>query len=126
MNATISIVLKSFDIPKCFPTAVWKSKSKNQDNGKLVHKNKKLESDTKVHSIRLPNNITKYTVLRSPHIDKKSREQFQMKVHKQLSTFYTDINRLHKDLLNLKYHNASGIQLKVIVNYKTRLHRAFL
>jgi ribosomal protein S10 len=118
MNATISIVLKSFDIPKC----LIQSKTKNQDNSKdcSLHKNKKLESEI-LHSIRLPNDITKYTVLRSPHIDKKSREQFQMTVHKQLSTFYTDIYSLHKDLLNLKLHNVSGIQLKVIVNYKTRL-----
>jgi ribosomal protein S10 len=118
MNATISIVLKSFDIPKC----LIQSKTKNQDNSKdcSLHKNKKLESEI-LHSIRLPNDITKYTVLRSPHIDKKSREQFQMKVHKQFLTFYTDIYSLHKDLLNLKLHNVSGIQLKVIVNYKTRL-----
>jgi ribosomal protein S10 len=118
MNATISIVLKSFDIPKC----LIQSKTKNQDNSKScsLHKDKKLESEI-LHSIRLPNDITKYTVLRSPHIDKKSREQFQMKVHKQFLTFYTDIYSLHKDLLNLKLHNVSGIQLKVIVNYKTRL-----
>ena len=34
--------------------------------------------------IPLPNNIEKYTVLRSPHIDKKSREQFEMRTHKRL------------------------------------------
>lgn len=34
--------------------------------------------------IPLPTNIEKYTVLRSPHIDKKSREQFEMRTHKRL------------------------------------------
>ena len=34
--------------------------------------------------IPLPNNIEKYTVLRSPHVDKKSREQFEMRTHKRL------------------------------------------
>lgn len=34
--------------------------------------------------IPLPTKWTVYTVLRSPHIDKKSREQFQMKIHKRL------------------------------------------
>ena len=34
--------------------------------------------------IPLPTNIAKYTVLRSPHIDKKSREQFEMRTHKRL------------------------------------------
>jgi small subunit ribosomal protein S10 len=31
--------------------------------------------------IPLPTDIEKYTVLRSPHIDKKSREQFEMRTH---------------------------------------------
>ena len=34
--------------------------------------------------IPLPNKIEKYTVLRSPHVDKKSREQFEMRTHKRL------------------------------------------
>ncbi len=34
--------------------------------------------------IPLPVKITRYTVLRSPHVDKKSREQFEMRVHKRL------------------------------------------
>jgi small subunit ribosomal protein S10 len=34
--------------------------------------------------IPLPTNITKYTVLRGPHIDKKSREQFETRTHKRL------------------------------------------
>ena len=34
--------------------------------------------------IPLPTRIERYTVLRSPHVDKKSREQFEMRVHKRL------------------------------------------
>ena len=34
--------------------------------------------------IPLPTAITKYTVLKSPHIDKKSREQFECRTHKRL------------------------------------------
>jgi len=34
--------------------------------------------------IPLPTNIDRYTVLRSPHIDKKSREQFEIRTHKRL------------------------------------------
>jgi small subunit ribosomal protein S10 len=34
--------------------------------------------------IPLPTRISKYTVLRSPHIDKKSREQFEMRQHKRV------------------------------------------
>jgi small subunit ribosomal protein S10 len=34
--------------------------------------------------IPLPLRIRKYTVLRSPHVDKKSREQFESRTHKRL------------------------------------------
>ena len=34
--------------------------------------------------IPLPNRIEKFTVLRGPHIDKKSREQFELKTHKRV------------------------------------------
>lgn len=34
--------------------------------------------------IPLPTAMTKYTVLRGPHIDKKSREQFEQRTHKRL------------------------------------------
>jgi small subunit ribosomal protein S10 len=34
--------------------------------------------------IPLPTRISRYTVLRSPHVDKKSREQFEIRIHKRL------------------------------------------
>ena len=34
--------------------------------------------------IPLPTRISKYTVLRSPHVDKKSREQFEVRTHKRV------------------------------------------
>lgn len=34
--------------------------------------------------IPLPTTINRYTVLRSPHVDKKSREQFEIRTHKRL------------------------------------------
>jgi len=34
--------------------------------------------------IPLPTRIERYTVLRSPHVDKKSREQFEIRTHKRL------------------------------------------
>ena len=34
--------------------------------------------------IPLPTTINRWTVLRSPHVDKKSREQFEMRTHKRL------------------------------------------
>jgi small subunit ribosomal protein S10 len=34
--------------------------------------------------VPLPTRVERYTVLRSPHVDKKSREQFEMRTHKRL------------------------------------------
>ncbi len=34
--------------------------------------------------IPLPTRIERYTVLRSPHVDKKAREQFEIRTHKRL------------------------------------------
>jgi small subunit ribosomal protein S10 len=34
--------------------------------------------------IPLPTHISRYTVLRGPHVDKKSREQFELKTHKRV------------------------------------------
>ncbi|MFQ5816865.1 MAG: 30S ribosomal protein S10 [Terriglobia bacterium] len=34
--------------------------------------------------VPLPTDINRYTVLRSPHVDKKSREQFEIRTHKRL------------------------------------------
>ncbi len=37
-----------------------------------------------VGPVPLPTKISKYTVLRSPHVDKKSREQFEVRTHNRL------------------------------------------
>jgi len=42
-------------------------------------------SGAKVYGpIPLPTSIERYTVLRSPHVDKKSREQFEIRTHKRI------------------------------------------
>ena len=38
--------------------------------------------------IPLPTRISRYTVLRSPHVNKKSREQFEIRTHKRLSLIH--------------------------------------
>jgi len=43
------------------------------------------QTGSEVHGpIPLPTRIERYTVLRSPHIDRKSREQFEIRTHKRL------------------------------------------
>ncbi len=74
-----------------------------------------------LRSIRLPKTRTLYTVLRSPHIDKKSREQFEMKIHKQCFFIQSETKYLRTQLLLLKLQDIPGVQCKIVVNYKTRL-----
>jgi len=38
--------------------------------------------------VPLPTRIERYTVLRSPHVDKKSREQFEIRTHKRIIDIY--------------------------------------
>ena len=38
--------------------------------------------------IPLPTRVERYTVLRGPHIDKKSREQFEIRTHKRIIDIY--------------------------------------
>lgn len=49
--------------------------------------------------VPLPTRIERYTVLRSPHINKKSREQFEMRTHKRLIDIY-DANARTVEALN--------------------------
>ena len=49
--------------------------------------------------IPLPTRKTIYTVLRSPHVDKKSREQFEMRTHKRVIDIY-DANARTVEALN--------------------------
>lgn len=50
--------------------------------------------------LRLPTKVKKTTVLRSPHVNKKSREQFEIHTYKRLIQIKTDKNGLMMILLN--------------------------
>ncbi|XP_057821468.2 small ribosomal subunit protein uS10m isoform X2 [Cryptomeria japonica] len=71
--------------------------------------------------VGLPRRRVLYTVLRSPHIDKKSREQFETRVHKQLLEKDVDVNEMAKMFFWFKRMHFFGAQYEFIFNYKTRL-----
>ena len=54
----------------------------DQSTREIVNTAKRTGADVK-GPVPLPNRISKFTVLRGPHIDKKSREQFEMRTHKR-------------------------------------------
>ena len=49
--------------------------------------------------VPLPTRIERYTVLRSPHVNKKSREQFEMRTHKRVIDIF-DANARTVEALN--------------------------
>ena len=61
--------------------------------------------------IPLPTRIEPYTVLRSPHIDKKSREQFEIRTHKRLIDILQPTGKTI-DALN-KLSLPAGIDIKI-------------
>ncbi len=61
--------------------------------------------------IPLPTRIERYTVLRSPHIDKKSREQFEIRTHKRLIYIDQPEMRTIDELNKLKL--PAGVEIKI-------------
>jgi small subunit ribosomal protein S10 len=61
--------------------------------------------------IPLPTRMERYTVLRSPHVDKKSREQFEMRTHKRLIDIIEPTSKT-VDALN-KLNMPAGIEVKI-------------
>ena len=61
--------------------------------------------------IPLPTRKTKYTVLRSPHIDKKSREQFETRVHHRTIDIINPTPQTVDALMKLDI--SSGVDLEI-------------
>jgi small subunit ribosomal protein S10 len=61
--------------------------------------------------IPLPTDINKYTVLRSPHIDKKSREQFEIRTHKRLIDILDPTPQTVDALMKLEL--AAGVDVEI-------------
>ncbi len=61
--------------------------------------------------IPLPTAINKYCVLRSPHVDKKSREQFEIRTHKRLLDILEPTQQTIDSLMKLDL--AAGIDVEI-------------
>ncbi len=61
--------------------------------------------------IPLPTRIEKFTVNRSPHIDKKSREQFEIRTHKRLIDIVDWLPQTVDALMKLDL--ASGVDVEI-------------
>jgi small subunit ribosomal protein S10 len=62
--------------------------------------------------IPLPTRINKYTVLRGPHIDKKSREQFEIRTHKRLLDILEPTQETLDALMKLDLSAGVDVEIK--------------
>jgi small subunit ribosomal protein S10 len=70
--------------------------------------------------IPLPTKRTVYTVLRSPHVDKKSREQFETRAHKRLIDILNSTNRTVDSLMKLDL--PAGVDVEIKVKTRSKKH----
>jgi small subunit ribosomal protein S10 len=61
--------------------------------------------------VPLPTKINRFTVLRSPHVDKKSREQFEIRTHKRLLDIVDPTPQTVDALMKLEL--AAGVDVEI-------------
>ncbi len=62
--------------------------------------------------IPLPTRINKVTVLRSPHVNKKAREQFEMRTHKRLIDIISPSSEVMDSLMKLELPAGVDVEIK--------------
>ena len=82
----------------------------DQSTAEIVHTAKRTGAQVR-GPIPLPTHIGKYTVLRSPHIDKKSREQFEIRTHKRLLDIVDPTPQTVDALMKLDL--AAGVDVEI-------------
>jgi small subunit ribosomal protein S10 len=63
--------------------------------------------------IPLPTSIHKVCVLRSPHVDKKSREQFEMRTHRRLLDILEPTQQTIDSLMKLELSAGVDVEIKL-------------
>ncbi|MFM6947658.1 30S ribosomal protein S10 [Aquirufa sp. ROCK2-A2] len=101
MNQKIRIKLKSFD-----HTLVDKSAEK-------IVKAVKATGAVVSGPVPLPTKIEKFTVLRSPHVNKKAREQFQLCTYKRLIDIFSSSAKTVDALMKLELPSGVDVEIKV-------------
>ena len=66
-----------------------------------------------VGPVPLPTQINKFTVLRSPHVDKKSREQFEIRTHKRMMDILEPTQQTVDALMKLDLSPGVDVEIKL-------------
>lgn len=101
MNSKIRIRLKAYD-----------HKLLDQSAADILDTARKTGAKV-VGPIPLPTKINKYTILRSPHIDKKSREQFEIRTHKRLLDIMEPTQQTVDALMKLDLSPGVDVEIKL-------------
>jgi len=98
-NQNIRIRLKAFD-----------HRILDQSTSEIVNTAKRTGASVR-GPIPMPTDMRRFTVLRSPHIDKKSREQFEMRTHKRLLDIIDPTPQTVDALMKLDL--AAGVDVEI-------------
>ena len=82
----------------------------DQSTNEIVNTSKRTGANVR-DPIPLPTNMRRFTVLRGPHIDKKSREQFEMRTHKRLLDIIDPTPQTVDALMKLDL--AAGVDVEI-------------
>ena len=82
----------------------------DQSTGEIVNTAKRTGAQVR-GPIPLPNRIQKFTILRGPHVDKKSREQFGIRTHKRLLDIIDPTPQTVDALMKLDL--AAGVDVEI-------------
>tara|TARA_Y100000588_G_scaffold345566_1_gene392929 strand:- start:401 stop:712 length:312 start_codon:yes stop_codon:yes gene_type:complete len=82
----------------------------DQSTGEILHTAKRTGAEVR-GPVPLPTKIEKFTVLRSPHIDKKSREQFEIRTHRRLLDIIDPTPQTVDALMKLDL--AAGVDVEI-------------
>jgi small subunit ribosomal protein S10 len=99
MNQKIRITLKAYD-HRILDQSVKEIVETAQRTGARIN-----------GPVPLPTRINKVTVLRSPHVDKKSREQFEIRTHKRLVDIFDPTPQTVDALMKLEL--AAGVDVEI-------------
>jgi len=100
MNEKIRIRLKAYDY-----------RVLDQSTSEIVDTAKRTGAKV-AGPIPLPTQVSRYTVLRSPHVDKKSREQFEMRTHKRLLDILEPTTQTVDALMKLELPAGVDVEIK--------------
>ena len=84
----------------------------DQSAGEIVERAKSTGARV-AGPIPLPTKKTRYTVLRSPHIDKKSREQFEIRTHKRILDILEPTSQTVDALMHLDLPAGIDVEIKL-------------